>query len=163
MEEPVCTINAELLGGYLRRIVACVERLSDEQIWWRPNSVTNSIGNNILHVDGNLSQWILAALGGAPYQRHRSEEFSAAGTHTKKQLLSDLGIVIERCQATIRGLSQEDLKKRHTIQGSDVDGLYAVIHAVEHASYHAGQIIHITKEILGPQAEIEFFPQHRNE
>jgi uncharacterized damage-inducible protein DinB len=159
----MCEVCADCFAGYIRRIDECVDRLSDEQIWWRPNAATNSVGNVLLHLKGNLSQWMLASLGGVAYERRRSAEFDADASASKAQLLEDLRRVVERCRTIILGLSAEELRRPLRIQGYDIDGYHAVLHAMEHMSYHTGQIVHITKELLGPAARIEFYPQHKHE
>ncbi len=156
-------VSADYLGSFLSRIEGSVKLLSEEQVWWRPNAATNSVGNHLLHLQGNLSQWVLAGLGSLPYERHRHEEFEAQGGPRKQELLERTGDVIRRCQAVIRGLPGERFLAAHRTQGCDTDGVHTVIHVVEHTSYHTGQILQIVKGLLGPGAEIEFFPQHRNE
>jgi len=163
MDERFRETSAGFLESFLRRIEACVARLSEEQVWWRPNAAVNSVGNLLLHLQGNLSQWVLASLGGVAYQRRRSEEFAADRTASKAELLAGLRGVVEACAAVIRRLSPAELGRRLHIQGYDTDGLYAVLHAVEHMSYHTGQIAHISKELLGPEGGIDFFPQHSKE
>jgi uncharacterized damage-inducible protein DinB len=158
-----CRLSADCLGDYLRRITAVVEPLSEDQVWWRANPATNSVGNLLLHLQGNLSQWVLAALGGRAYERHRSQEFSASRTAGKAELLAGLGRVVGECQAILGGLPERELAAVRTVQGGERDGLYIVLHVVEHMSYHTGQIVHLAKEQLGPAAGIDFFPQHRNE
>jgi uncharacterized damage-inducible protein DinB len=163
MDDRFRQVCADYLGNFLGRIEAAVRLLSEEQVWWRPNSATNSVGNHVLHLQGNLSQWVLAGLGGQPYVRHRSHEFAATGGPGREELLRGLRGVIEGCQAVIRGLPSAVLLEPRTIQGVATDGTHAVVHVVEHTSYHTGQIVHIAKELLGPAAGIEFFPQHRGE
>src|SRR5260221_3040852 len=96
------------LQSYLRRIETCVARLSDEQVWWRPNPAVNSIGNLLLHLQGNLSQWVLAAMGGAHYERHRSQELAARGGVAKPELLAGLRTVVAEAAAVISGLKASD-------------------------------------------------------
>jgi len=156
-------LSAEYLGDFLRRIEEAVARLSEDQVWWRANPATNSVGNLLLHLQGNLSQWVLAGLGGRAYERHRSQEFAARGTAEKAELLRGLREVVAGCQAVIGGLSPAALAEVREIQGRPSDGVNAVLHIVEHMSYHTGQIIHIAKELLGPEGAIDFYPQHRNE
>jgi uncharacterized damage-inducible protein DinB len=163
MEDRFRQVSADYLGSFLGRIEASVARLSEEQVWWRPNPVTNSVGNHLLHLQGNLSQWVLAGLGGIPYERHRSHEFAALSGPRKQELLDGTRDVIRRCQTVIRALPSAKLLEPMKIQGCPTDGTHAVIHVVEHTSYHTGQIVHIAKALLGCHAEIEFFPQHRNE
>ena len=156
-------ICAEFLGEYLGKIEACAAGLSEEQVWWRANPATNSVGNLLLHLQGNLSQWVLESLGGVAYERHRSAEFAASRTAAKAELVKGLRSIVEKCQLVIRAVPPAELGKRRVIQGSDVDGAYVVWHVVEHMSYHTGQIVHMTKELRGPEAGIEFYPELRGE
>jgi uncharacterized damage-inducible protein DinB len=148
---------------YLRKIRDCTALLSEEQVWWRPNESVNSVGNLLLHLRGNLSQWVLAALGGRHFERHRSEEFRARGGAAKAELLAGLEEVVRGVRAVIAGLDRAALEGRHVVQGCDTDGLGIVFHVVEHMSYHTGQIVAATKQLTGPEAGIEFYPQHRGE
>jgi uncharacterized damage-inducible protein DinB len=156
-------IAADFLGEFQHKIEACVSLLSEEQVWWKANAATNSIGNLLLHLQGNLSQWILASLGGVAYERHRTAEFKAVRSAGKQELLGGLRSVVEKCQGVIRGLPPSALADQRLIQGSQVDGAYVIWHVVEHMSYHTGQIVHMTKELRGPEAAIEFYPQHRGQ
>ena len=148
---------------YLRKIGVCVALLSEPQVWWRPHESCNSVGNLLLHLHGNLSQWVLATLGGQAYERHRAEEFRAREGAPKDELLARLAAVVEKVRAVVAGLDPPALERRRHVQGYDTDGLGVVFHAVEHMSYHTGQIVAATKQLTGPQAGIEFYPQHRNE
>ncbi len=151
------------LAQYLDRIASCVARLSDEQVWWKPNDACNSIGNLLLHLRGNLSQWVLGGLGGAAVVRHRSAEFAADHSAGTAELLAGLEEVVSAVRGVIRDLDAADWARPIRVQGYDTDGLGVVFHVVEHMSYHTGQIVAATKQLLGPAAEIEFYPQHRGE
>jgi len=152
-----------LLGRYLERIQFAVSRLDDEQLWWRPAEGTNSVGNLVLHLRGNLTQWIVSGLGGAPDRRRRSLEFSAVDGATAPELLAELTQVVDRCREIAAGLDEAELDRVRSIQGYEVTGLVALYHAVEHMSYHTGQIVYVAKQLLGPSSGIDFYPQHRNE
>jgi uncharacterized damage-inducible protein DinB len=148
---------------YLRKIHECTALLSEEQVWWRPNDAFNSVGNLLLHLRGNLSQWVLAALGGQPFERHRAEEFRARGGVAKAELLAGLEETVRRVRAVIAGLDATALERHQAVQGYATDGLGVVFHVVEHMSYHTGQIVATTKQLTGPEAGIDFYPQHRGE
>lgn len=162
-ESRLLELGDHYLGEYLEKIRHCLGLLTEEQIWWRPSRGSNSVGNLILHLCGNLSQWILAGLGGAAYERQRSQEFAAESGHSQEELLAQLTQVVEACRRLCRRLASRELAVRRTIQGYDVDGWQALFHAVEHMSYHTGQIVYITKQLVGDEVEIEFYPQHRGE
>ena len=60
-----------IAADYLPKIGRCLERLSDEDVWSRPNEASNSIGNLLLHLRGNITQWIIGGVGERAYERHR--------------------------------------------------------------------------------------------
>jgi uncharacterized damage-inducible protein DinB len=129
---------------YLPRIVDCLEQLSDEEIWWRPNQASNSVGNLVLHVCGNMRQWIIAGLGDAADVRERDREFTDRGIapHALREMLEST--VREACDVLAR-LNPAELTKRRIIQHYDVTGYEAAEQVIEHIAYHAGQIIYVTK------------------
>ena len=130
---------------FMPRIKECVASLSQEELWWRPNSESNSVGNILLHLAGNVRQWIISGVGGTEDTRIRDQEFSEQGPVPSDQLLSALdSTVAEACQV-LRDLPPEALLKTRRIQKYDVTGLQAAFHVVEHFSGHTGQIIYITK------------------
>ena len=147
-----------LLGEYLAKIERCVGLLSTEQVWWRPNPRSNCVGNLLLHLCGNLSQWVLVGLGGAPFERHRQEEFAAAPGEGGAALLARLHDVVSACEHVVAGLSEEDLGRTLVIQGYTRSGMSVLLHAVEHMAYHTGQIVYVAKQLAGEEEEIEFYP-----
>lgn len=149
---------AGLFGQYFEKIERCVFLLDRDQVWWRPNAASNSVGNLLLHLGGNLSQWVLQGLGGEPYERHRSAEFAADRTAEPGELVERLRWVVERCRSIAAGLGPADLERRLSIQGYERDGFGVLLHAVEHAAYHTGQIVLIAKQLVGDSVEIEFYP-----
>jgi len=152
-----------LLGRYLERIQFAASRLDREQLWWRPVEGTNSVGNLVLHLRGNLTQWVVSGLGGAPDRRRRGLEFSARDGGTADELLADLTEVVDRCREIAAGLDEAELDRARSIQGYEVTGLVALYHAVEHMGYHTGQIVYVAKQLLGPKSGIDFYPQLRDE
>ena len=130
---------------YLPRVVGCLEQLSDEEIWWRPNEASNSIGNLVLHICGNMRQWILSGLGGTPDLRQRDEEFAERGPVAREALVEKLRRTVQEASAVLARVTAADLTKRCRIQRFDVTGYEAAAHVIEHVAYHSGQIIYITK------------------
>ncbi|MDY7091929.1 MAG: DinB family protein [Acidobacteriota bacterium] len=155
-------LSARYLEEYLAKIDACLEQLGKEQLWWRPNEASNSVGNLVLHLVGNLSMWILVSLGDSDYQRRRSEEFQARETHDVDQLRAALAEVVAQCRRVLERLPESELARPRQVQGYDIDGLGIVYHAVEHMSYHTGQIVWVTKTLAAPSA-VDFYPQHAGE
>lgn len=138
-----------LLTDYLPKIERCLSVLSDEQIWWRANSESNSIGNLLLHLSGNVRQWIVVGLGGADDSRNRDAEFAQRDAIPRAELLDRLRQVLGEADGTLGQFDVERLLDRFTIQKSDVSALAAIFHVVEHFSMHTGQIIMLTKMLAG--------------
>ena len=138
--------SQQLLAKHsLPRIVKCLQQLSEEDIWWRPNPSSNSAGNLVLHLCGNVRQWIVSGLGGADYKRERDREFAEQGPIPREVLVKQLrGTVRDACRV-LGQLSDDSLSRKHSIQGFRATGLDAVFHVTEHFGYHTGQIIYITK------------------
>jgi uncharacterized damage-inducible protein DinB len=139
-----------LVEDFLPKIERCVALLSDEQIWWRPNDESNSIGNLLLHLSGNVRQWIVCGLGGASDARDRDSEFAQRETIPRADLLSHLQQTITEVDATLAKFDLDSLVEKKTIQGLEVTALEAILHVVEHFSMHTGQILTMTKALVGP-------------
>jgi|SRR5215216_275970 len=134
-----------LLGDYLPKIERCLEKLTDEQIWWRANEESNSIGNLLLHLCGNARQWIVCGVGGQPDNRNRDAEFEQRDAIARDELLTLLRSTLSDVATTLRTLDLSILLERRQIQGNDVEVLEAIFHVTEHFSMHAGQIFLLTK------------------
>jgi uncharacterized damage-inducible protein DinB len=134
-----------LVGDYLPKIERCLEKLTDEQIWWRANEESNSIGNLILHLCGNARQWIICGVGARPDNRNRDAEFAQRETIPRDELLTLLRSTLNEVQSTLLDLNPSLLLDRRKIQGNDVELLEAIFHVTEHFSMHAGQIFLLTK------------------
>jgi len=144
-----------LLGDYLPKIEHCLEKLTDEQIWWRPNEESNSIGNLILHLCGNARQWIICGVGSQPDARNRDAEFEQRDVISRDELLHLLHTTLSEVQTTLQSLDPDVLLDERKIQGNDVEILEAIFHVTEHFSMHAGQIIMLTKMLTG--SDLRFY------
>ena len=142
-------LRRRLVHEQLPRITRCAELLGDDGVWQRPSPNTNSVGNLILHLCGNTTQWIVAEFTGAPDRRRRDEEFSAAGGASTSELAAQLSAVYYRACDVVDALSVEELLAPRVIQGYAETGLSAVLHVLEHSSGHAGQIYAWTKQATG--------------
>lgn len=151
----LATSRQHLLGEYRPKIEACLAQLTDQDVWWRPNAASNSIGNLVLHLCGNARQWIVSGVEGQEDLRDRDREFSEQGPLGKDllraRLASALGEVESAFESMIaRAVAHPGfLAERRTIQGLDVSVLEAVYHVVEHFAQHTGQIMYITKMRTG--------------
>ena len=144
-----------LKSDYLPKIERCLERLSDEQVWWRAGEQSNSIGNLLLHLSGNARQWIVSGVGSAPDARERQAEFDAQEGLTRAELLERVRQTLDEADAVLAQTERARLLERRRIQNSDVSVLEAIFHAVEHFSMHTGQIILITKMLT--QTDLAFY------
>jgi uncharacterized damage-inducible protein DinB len=129
----------------LPRIVKCLQQLSEEEIWWRPNSASNSAGNLVLHLCGNVRQWIISGLGGEEDKRERDREFAEQRPIPRQVLATRLRRTVRDACRVLERLSEDSLSRKYEIQGFHVTGLDAAFHVTEHFGYHTGQIIYITK------------------
>jgi uncharacterized damage-inducible protein DinB len=144
-----------LLKDYLPKIERCLEKLTDEQIWWRANEESNSIGNLILHLCGNVRQWIICGLGSQADNRNRDAEFEQRDSIPRAELLSLLRSTLSEIQTTLQTLDPTILLERRKIQGNDVEVLEAIFHVTEHFSMHTGQIILLTKLLTA--SDLDFY------
>ena len=129
----------------LRMVGICMDQLSEADIWRKPNTASNSIGNLILHLCGNITQYGIASLQNTPDERKRDAEFEATSGFTKSELLQKLKDTIEEAKKTFRTLGTEELLKKRSVQGFEFSGIGNIIHVTEHLSYHTGQIALWTK------------------
>ena len=147
MHEAFVSYSVEKLREYDSRIDTCLRKLTDEQIWKRESEEENSLGNLVLHLCGNLSEWVLQALGGEAPSRDRDAEFNAREGNGCEELLARLHSTVERSVAVIEGLSADRLMEQVHIQRHHLPVLHAVYHVVEHFSQHTGQIMFATKSM----------------
>ncbi|HEX7173670.1 MAG TPA: DinB family protein [Pyrinomonadaceae bacterium] len=137
-----------LREDYLPKIERCLERLTDEQVWWRAHETSNSIGNLLLHLEGNARQWILCGVGGARDARVRQREFDERAQLPRAVLVEKLRATLDEVDGVLASLTAREFDGgRRSIQGNDVSVLEAVFHVVEHFSMHTGQIILLTKTL----------------
>jgi len=144
-----------LIGDYQPKIERCLERLTDEQIWWRANEESNSIGNLILHLCGNARQWIVSGIGSEPDARERDAEFEQRDVIPRDELLTLLRSTLSDVEQTLRRLDPGTVLESRKIQGKDVEILEAVFHVTEHFSMHTGQIIMLTKMLIA--SDLRFY------
>ncbi len=144
-----------LKNDYLPKIKRCLESLTDEQVWWRANPESNSIGNLLMHLSGNARQWIVSGLGGEVDHRERQREFDERSMISRAELLKRLEQTLKKVDRVLSELNSERLLEQHLIQGTQVTALEAIFHVTEHFSMHTGQIILITKMLTG--ADLRFY------
>jgi uncharacterized damage-inducible protein DinB len=148
-DEIFIKFSADKLEQLHGRIQDCLGRLTPEQIWTRNSANENAVGNLVLHLSGNVRQWIGSGVAGLPDHRERDAEFDARGGRTTTELADLLETTVAEAVVIIRKVPAGRLIERITPQGHDVTVLEAIAHVVEHFSQHAGQIILVTKMLTG--------------
>jgi uncharacterized damage-inducible protein DinB len=143
---------------HMPRLIKCLKLLSEKDIWWRPNAASNSVGNIVLHLSGNVRQWIISGLGGEQDTRDREREFAERGPISRRALIALIRGTVEEASSVLERLSEDSLLRIHDIQGYRVSGIYAVTHVVDHFAYHTGQIIFVTKWKLGKDLRFTRLP-----
>lgn len=123
------------------RITKCLEELREEELWKRPNNSSNSIGNLVLHLCGNITQYIISSLGGREDLRTRDAEFAASGGLLKAELLTMLNRTTQQAKEVMSRLLSSQMLPKRSVQGFDFSAIGIIIHVVEHYSYHTGQIV----------------------
>jgi uncharacterized damage-inducible protein DinB len=149
IEQHFLTFSAHKLTQLSGRIQDCLGRLSSEQVWARGHENENSVGNLVLHLCGNVDQWIGSGIGGKPDDRQRDAEFAARGNIQPAELSERLDKTVTEAAGTIRHLAHTRLSDKLTIQKYDITMMEAIYHVVEHFAQHTGQIIFATKLVTG--------------
>lgn len=134
-----------------RMIAIALESINEKQVWLRPNDSSNSIGNLILHLCGNITQYAISSLGGKEDVRNRDIEFETTSGFSKQELLIKLSDTIAQAKATIENATSEQWLKKREVQGFHFSGIGVILHVVEHYSYHTGQIAFWVKQLENKQ------------
>ncbi|MCA9128591.1 MAG: DUF1572 family protein [Planctomycetales bacterium] len=152
--------NAELVFDHcLEKISHCLNQLADEQVWWRPHEEQNSIGNLLLHLTGNVQQWIVAGLGSVTDVRDRPSEFSTRGPISSDELQKDLRKTVEQAKNILHSASPESMAKTYRIQGFEVSGWCALFDCIPHFKGHTQEIICLTRMQLRQNYQFHWQPQ----
>lgn len=137
--------NTRVYVESIPRIEKVCSILSHEQIWHRENENSNSIGHLVLHLCGNVTQWIGSGIGQFPDNRNRSHEFASTDFLSKEELLLKLNSLKPITDQALSSLKEDSLDEIRNIQGFNESILGIIIHVIEHFSYHTGQIAMIAK------------------
>lgn len=146
------------LGDAVAAIRHCFDQLDVDEVWWRPNETMNSVANLVLHVCGNMHQWIVAGVGGAQNTRRRQREFDERSRIDKAELLQKLDDTLLEVNAILEKLTPELLAEKRRIQAHEVTCLQAILHSMAHLRGHTQEMIHITRTQLGDDYRFAFVP-----
>jgi hypothetical protein len=140
------------------KITHCVDQLNDDQLNWRPFESQNSIANIILHLCGNVTQWIINGVEQKPDTRHRAAEFSDRHRYMRDDLKSRLADVVRQADQTLSRITPGTITEPRTIQAFDVTVMHAIVDCVTHFVGHSHEIIYITRLQLGDKYKFKFVP-----
>ena len=146
-------VQKALIDETLRRIIdisipmikQCLESLSEEEVWYNHNSNSNCVGVLVLHLCGNVRQWILSGVCGLPDQRERDLEFNPQSQPSINTLIHQLDLLAADLNQHLPGIKEGSLLEIRRVQCYDESVLSMLVHATEHFSYHTGQIVYFTK------------------
>jgi uncharacterized damage-inducible protein DinB len=155
LEQEFLNYSADKLSQLSERIESCLGMLTVEQIWARGSENENAVGNLVLHLCGNVRQWILSGIGGAPDVRQRDREFDARSGIPPSELAARLRTVVTEAAGVIHQVTEERLAEQIVVQKYQLSVFHAIYHVVEHFSGHTGQIIFATKMLSG--ADLGFY------
>lgn len=150
--------SKKLLDESLVKIFHCLDQLSDQQIWWRPEESLNSIGNLILHICGNLEQWAISGVGGQPDTRDRQSEFDQREMIERQALVSLLNNVTSNARSVIDQMTPSQWTEQLVVQGFSVTRMGAITHTCSHFLGHTHQIILLTRMQLGDHYQFQWAP-----
>ena len=149
-----------------QKLATCMQELNESEIWKRPNLHSNSVGNIILHLCGNIRQYAISSLGNSKDVRERDKEFSADGGNSGPELFRKLTDTIEQAKNVIQSTTEQELLRERKVQGYTHSGIGIILHVTEHYSYHTGQIIFWTKLLkdkdLGFYAGVDLNTKNEN-
>ena len=149
-------VSCVKLDAMMTALASCIERLSDEQVWARGGEHENAVGNLILHLDGNMRQWILHGIGGEPDVRERDAEFSTRGGMSRAELMERFAGTVAEAKAVIARTPAERMFERISPQpGRPAESVLGTIYmVVGHVQQHVGQVIVLTKQMVGRDLDL---------
>lgn len=153
----VYEFKRRVLEEGLSRIQKCLDLLTEEEVWNRPNQNTVSVGNLVLHLSGNVRQWIGSGIGDIPDERKRDSEFNTTAGVSKIVLYTEVEKTVLQALDILNEISIADLLETKEVQIYKESGMSIIIHVIEHFSYHVGQITYATKSIK--DVDTKYYPE----
>jgi len=145
------------------KIVHCLRQLNDDQVNWRPFEPQNSLANLILHLCGNVRQWIISGAGGTPDTRNRPAEFADRNRYAVSDLIDRLNATVKEADEVIARVPHERLLQPVRIQGFQTTPMAAIYHSVSHFVGHSQEIINITRYQLREKYVFKFVPKTKEQ
>ncbi|MFK7978993.1 MAG: DinB family protein [Saprospiraceae bacterium] len=154
----IAEIKRRLFEESMVRLKKCLAELTEEQIWYRPNNASNSVGNLVLHLHGNVRQWVVAGLGKNKDVRERQLEFNEQGPVPTNKMLADMDRLMVEVNTILDKMTSDDLLEVRNVQGFQESGLSILVHITEHFSYHVGQMTYIVKMLK--DMDMGYYAEH---
>ena len=145
LDQIIKETKRRLIEEGVSRVIKCLGMLNEEEIWHRPNEQSNSVGNLVLHLCGNVRQYVVSGIGGKTDTRKRQSEFDEKGPVPTEKLIRDLNSLVEEVELVLDQLDPHELVEARKVQGFDETVVGILIHVTEHFSYHVGQISYFVK------------------
>lgn len=156
------SIEGQLSSG-LEIIEHCIEQLDHDQIWHRPTAEMNSIANLLIHLEGNVRQWLINGISERPDLRDRQSEFDDRSGRAASDLMEDLKKTVAEACRCVREQTAEDLVRRRLVQEWEETGFSAIANSTTHFVGHVQEIVHMTRAMLGKQYRYRFVPKDQTE
>src|SRR6185436_6417031 len=137
--------RTRLLKDYPGQINACLDVLTDEDMWWRPNEQANAVGNLMLHLSSSNRYYLEQVIGGHDIGRDRDAEFSARGGHSKAEIRTLWDEAVRTSETVLNGLDLSHMTETTERTGKLTTYAQILLHVTHHNAAHMGQIVWITK------------------
>jgi hypothetical protein len=160
------SVGQAYLAASRHRLAECVKKIKHclaQLTWWRPHDSMNSIANIVLHLCGNVRQWIISGVGGEPDIRDSPREFSDRSSMPKNELIRRLDEIASQADAVLARVTDQQLLERHRIQGFDETALSAIFDSISHFRGHMQEIVYITRLQLGEAYQFEWVPASKQQ
>lgn len=154
-------LRVRITGVLPSQVLTCLDVLTEDQIWWRPNEAANSVGNLVLHLSGSLNHYLNRAIGGFPYERDRAAEFAERRKISKRDLRAGFEEMVRKADETLSKLPPSRLldPSPEPLHGTIFEDLVGV---AVHLSTHTGQIVWITKMLREGVTQELWMKTHRD-
>jgi uncharacterized damage-inducible protein DinB len=140
-------VRDRLARGFPAQVRACLDALTDEQVWWRPNAHSNSVGNLVLHLCGSTRHFLGRAVGGTDYRRDRPAEFAEKGPIPRDRLRAVLDETVAETDRVLAALEPSRLLEVTDRAGEPFTVLNLLLRTSHHWAAHVGQIVYTAKAL----------------
>jgi DinB family protein len=155
-------LRSKITRIFPAQIRACLEELTDDQLWWRPNDTSNSVGNLVLHLSGSTRHYLCRAIGGLDYQRNRPAEFAERGPIPRDQLVRILDETIAQANAALDSFDTANFSAPTDDTKDYATYFDQILGVTVHIAAHMGQIEYITKLLKEGSLDDLWIRSHRS-